>query len=80
MAAWRTENGTWSDPAHKGGYFTGSTELKSLSDTFWSTRFTSGLLTSGDRPVKGPNLNYWKSIHASPANSRARATPCILSG
>ena len=29
MAAWHwTENGTWSDPAHKSGYFTGSTELK----------------------------------------------------
>jgi hypothetical protein len=29
MAAWHwTENGTWSDAAHKSGYFTGSTELK----------------------------------------------------
>src|SRR4030088_3421507 len=29
MAAWHwTENGSWSDPAHKSGYFTGSAELK----------------------------------------------------
>ena len=29
MAAWHwTENGTWSDAAHRSGYFTGSTELK----------------------------------------------------
>src|SRR5205807_10661788 len=29
MAAWHwTENGNWSDAAHKSGYFTGSTELK----------------------------------------------------
>src|SRR5690349_3560089 len=27
MAAWHwTENGSWSDPAHKSGYFTGSAE------------------------------------------------------
>src|SRR5215469_15873828 len=29
MAAWHwTENGTWSDAAHRSGYFTGSSELK----------------------------------------------------
>src|SRR5215471_7839562 len=29
MTAWHwTENGTWSDPAHKSGYFTGSSELR----------------------------------------------------
>src|SRR5260370_4321488 len=29
MAAWHwTENGNWSDAAHKSGYFTGSTDLK----------------------------------------------------
>src|SRR3979411_2063835 len=29
MAAWHwTEDGTWSDPVHRSGYFTGSTELK----------------------------------------------------
>jgi hypothetical protein len=29
MAAWHwTENGVWSDAAHKSGYFTGSTDLK----------------------------------------------------
>ena len=63
MAAWHwTENGTWSDPEHKSGYFTGSTELKE------STRYIlayalphRGFSTSGDRPVQGPNLTYWKS-------------------
>src|SRR6478609_1119700 len=29
MAAWHwTENGTWSDPAHKNGYFTAGSDLK----------------------------------------------------
>src|SRR6266849_9048361 len=29
MAAWHwTEDGTWSDPAHNSGYFTGSAELR----------------------------------------------------
>src|SRR5881227_1784477 len=29
MAAWHwTENGTWSDAAHRSGYFTGSTDFK----------------------------------------------------
>jgi F5/8 type C domain len=63
MAAWHwTENGTWSDPAHKSGYFTGSTELKEPLKYILSYALPHrGFATSGDRPVPGPNLTYWKS-------------------
>jgi hypothetical protein len=63
MAAWHwTENGTWSDPAHQSGYFTGSTELKEpLRYILAYSLPHRGFSTSGDRPVQGPNLSYWKS-------------------
>src|ERR1700687_823739 len=63
MAAWHwTENGTWSDPAHKSGYFTGSTALKEPLRYLFSYALPHrGFSTSGDRPVQGPNLSYWKS-------------------
>jgi len=63
MAAWHwTENGTWSDAAHKSGYFTGSTELKEPTKYILSYALPHrGFATSGDRPVPGPNLTYWKS-------------------
>ncbi len=63
MAAWHwTENGTWSDSAHKSGYFTGSTELKEPIRHILSYALPHrGFSTSGDRPVMGPNLSYWKS-------------------
>jgi len=63
MAAWHwTENGTWSDPAHKNGYFTGSTELKEPVRYILSYALPHrGFSTSGDRPLQGPNLSYWKS-------------------
>jgi hypothetical protein len=63
MAAWHwTENGTWSDPARKGGYFTGSTELKEPLRYILSYALPHrGFSTSGDRPVQGPNLSHWKS-------------------
>jgi hypothetical protein len=63
MAAWHwTENGTWSDPAHKSGYFTGSTELKEPIRYILSYALPHrGFSTSGDRPLQGPNLSYWKS-------------------
>ena len=63
MAAWHwTENGTWSDPAHKSGYFTGSTELKEPVRYILSYALPHrGFSTSGDRPLQGPNLSYWKS-------------------
>ncbi len=63
MAAWHwTENGTWSDPAHRSGYFTGSTELKEPTRYILAYALPHrGFATSGDRPVPGPNLTYWKS-------------------
>ncbi|MGD0128711.1 MAG: discoidin domain-containing protein [Terriglobia bacterium] len=63
MAAWHwTENGTWSDQAHKSGYFTGSTELKDPIRYILAYALPHrGFSTSGDRPIQGPNLSYWKS-------------------
>jgi len=63
MAAWHwTENGTWSDAAHKSGYFTGSTELREPIRYILAYALPHrGFSTSGDRPVQGPNLIYWKS-------------------
>src|SRR5277367_6960176 len=63
MAAWHwNENGTWSDAAHHSGYFTGSTELKDPIRYILAYALPHrGFATSGDRPVQGPNLTYWKS-------------------
>jgi F5/8 type C domain len=63
MAAWHwNENGAWSDAAHRSGYFTGSTELKEPIRYILAYALPHrGFATSGDRPVAGPNLTYWKS-------------------
>jgi hypothetical protein len=63
MAAWHwTENGSWSDPVHKSGYFTGSSELKEPVRYILAYALPHrGFSTSGDRPLQGPNLTYWKS-------------------
>jgi len=63
MAAWHwTENGTWSDPGNQSGYFTGSPELREpLRYILPYALPHRGFSTSGDAPVKGPNLLYWKS-------------------
>jgi hypothetical protein len=63
MAAWHwNPAGAWSDTAHESGYFTGSTELKSPIRYILSYALPHrGFATSGDRPVQGPNLSYWKS-------------------
>src|SRR5450631_2319012 len=63
MAAWHwTENGAWSDAAHRSGYFTGSTELKEPTRYILAYALPHrGFATSGDRPLQGPNLSYWKS-------------------
>jgi hypothetical protein len=63
MAAWHwNANGTWSDAAHQSGYFTGSTELKEpLRNILAYALPHRGFATSGDRPMAGPNLTYWKS-------------------
>jgi hypothetical protein len=63
MAAWHwTENGTWSDAAHRSGYFTGSGEIKDPIRYILAYALPHrGFATSGDRPLAGPNLTYWKS-------------------
>jgi hypothetical protein len=63
MGAWHwTENGTWSDSAHQSGYFTGSTDLKEPTRYILAYALPHrGFSTSGDAPVPGPNLSYWKS-------------------
>ena len=63
MAAWHwTENGTWSDPARKSGYFTGSTDLKEPIRYILSYALPHrGFSTSEDRPLQSPNPGYWKS-------------------
>jgi hypothetical protein len=63
MAAWHwNENGTWSDPAQKNGYFTGSTDLKEPLHYILSYGLPHrGFSTSGDRPLQSPNPSYWKS-------------------
>ncbi len=63
MAAWHwNPAGTWSDAAHESGYFTGSTDLQKPIRYILSYALPHrGFATSGDRPVQGPNLSYWKS-------------------
>jgi hypothetical protein len=63
MAAWHwNPNGSWSDAARQRGYFTGSTELKTPIRYILSYALPHrGFATSGDRPIQGPNLLYWKS-------------------
>ena len=63
MAAWHwTENGAWSDAAHKSGYFTGSSELKEPLRYILSYALPHrGFSSSGDRPPQSPHASYWKS-------------------
>src|ERR1700678_1389029 len=64
MAAWHwTENGTWSDAAHESGYFTGSADINAKPTRYIISYALPhrGFATSGDRPLAGPNLTYWKS-------------------
>lgn len=63
MAAWHwNPEGTWSDPIHRSGYFTGSAELGNPIRYILAYALPHrGFATSGDRPLAGPNLTYWKS-------------------
>src|SRR5207237_5315490 len=57
-----TENVTSMDAAHRSGYFTGSTDFKEPIRYILAYALPHrGFATSGDRPVQGPNLTYWKS-------------------
>ena len=52
MAAWHwTENGTWSDAAHRSGYFTGSTELKEPIRYILAMRCRTGDFRHQRRPA-----------------------------
>lgn len=63
MAAWHwNPNGSWSDEAHRSGYFTGSTDLKDPIRYILAYALPHrGFAISGDRPLSGPDLTYWKS-------------------
>ena len=63
MAAWHwNPNGSWSDPVHKSGYFTGSTDLQEPTRYILAYALPHrGFSTSGDRPIDSPNLTSWKS-------------------
>src|SRR5437879_10079220 len=63
MAAWHwTENGTWSDAAHRSGYFTGSSDFKEPIRYILAYALPHrGFATSRDRPVQAPKPTYRKS-------------------
>ncbi len=66
IAAWHwTENGTWSDPEHHSGYFTGSTELKEpLRYILAYSLPHRGFTRSGggaSSTLQGKAVSYWKS-------------------
>src|SRR5437773_6940903 len=63
MTAWHwTENGTWSDAAHKSGHFTGSSELKEpIKYILQYSLPHRGFSGSGDRPFDSGNHSHWKS-------------------
>ncbi len=62
-AAWHwNPSGTWSNPADKSGYFTGSTDLKAPIRYILAYALPhQGFATGGDHPLPDPNLSYWKS-------------------
>ncbi len=82
MAAWHwTENGTWSDAAHRSGYFTAARSLRSRSNTFLPTHCR--IVVSRPAAIvryRGPISATGKAIPISPASSLARAMPCTHSG
>jgi hypothetical protein len=63
LAAWHwNENGTWSDPASKSGYFTGSAELGEPIHHGYSYSLPHrDFMTSGDSPLVAGFQSYWKS-------------------
>lgn len=62
-AAWHwNPNGTWSDPVHQSGYFTGSTQLGAPIRYILAYGLPHrGFASGGDRPLPVPDLSYWKS-------------------
>src|SRR5581483_4472551 len=63
LAAWHwNENGTWSDPATKSGYYVGSAELAEPIHYGYSYSLPHrDFMTSGDSPLVAGFQSYWKS-------------------
>jgi F5/8 type C domain len=63
LAAWHwNENGVWSDPANKSGYFTGSAALgEPIHYGFSYSLPHRDFMTSGDPPLVAGFQSYWKS-------------------
>ncbi len=63
LAAWHwNENGTWSDPATKSGYYAGSAELGEPIHYGYSYSLPHrDFMTSGDTPLVAGFQSYWKS-------------------
>src|ERR1700733_13530640 len=63
LAAWHwNENGTWSDPATKSGYYVGSADLGEPIRYGYSYSLPHrDFMTSGDSPLVAGLPGYWKS-------------------
>lgn len=63
LSAWHwNENGTWSDPASRSGYYTGSADLGEPIHYGYSYSLPHrNFMTSGDRPLVAGFQGYWKS-------------------
>src|SRR5580692_9000124 len=63
LAAWHwNENGTWSDPATKSGYYAGSADLGEPIHYGYSYSLPHrDFMTSGDSPLVAGFQSYWKS-------------------
>jgi hypothetical protein len=63
LSAWHwNENGTWSDPASKSGYYTGSADLgKPIHYGYSYSLPHRDFMTSGDSPLVAGFQSYWKS-------------------
>jgi hypothetical protein len=63
LAAWHwNENGTWSDPATKSGYYAGSAEVGEPIHYGYSYSLPHrDFMTSGDTPLVAGFQSYWKS-------------------
>src|ERR1700683_51826 len=63
LAAWHwNENGTWSDPATKSGYYAGSDDLGEPIHYGYSYSLPHrDFMTSGDSPLVAGFQSYWKS-------------------
>lgn len=63
LSAWHwNENGTWSDPATKSGYYAGSAELGEPIHYGYSYSLPHrNFMTSGDDPLVAGPQSYWKS-------------------